>query len=556
MGHERIETVAPGYRLRIDPDELDTLRFDALVRTAFGCLDRPAESAALLSEALALWRGLPYAEFADEEFATVEVARLAELRVCAVEEHAAALVELGREREVIAALEAEIAAEPLRERLRGVWMLALARADRPVEALHTFDAYRRLLADVHGVIPSAALQALNDDILRQHPDLGWESPSGSRAAVQEMPGGTVTFLFTDLEGSTRLWQEHPDAMAAAMARHDAILRHAVEGNSGVVVKTTGDGVHAVFANASDAIDAGIAAQLALQAEPWGATGSLRVRMGVHTGETSQRDGDYYGPAVNQAARLMGTAHGGQLVCSGVVADLTGERADLLDLGLHRLRDVESPLRVFQVLAPGLEARFPPLRSLDASRSNLPVDLSRLVGRADDVAAVMKGLAESPVVSIVGAGGAGKTRLALQVGSDLRSVYADGVWWCELAALRDPDVVPEAVAAALGYVPAQGASTTGGLVEFFRHKHLLLVLDNCEHLLDATAAFVREIGAASPRLSVLTTSREALAIRGERVYALPPLELPVDTTPVSVGASEAGALFATRARERRVVRRHR
>ena len=302
------------------------------------------------------------------------------------------------------------------------------------------------------------------------------------SAVVETPAGTVTFLFTDLEGSTRLWQEHRDAMTDALARHDALLRAAVEAHRGRVVKTTGDGIHAAFANASDAVAAAIDAQLALGTESWGETGDLRVRMGLHTGESSQRDGDYYGPAVNQAARLMGIAHGGQIVCSGLVAELAGDRYDLEDLGLHRLRDVESSVRVFQVLAPGLESSFPPLASQDADRSNLPGELSTFVGRGDDVTAVVKALGESRVVSIVGVGGAGKTRLALRVGAELRSEYADGVWWCELAGVRDPEFVPEAVAAALGYTPSQGVSTAEGLSGFFRHKQLLLVLDNCEHLL--------------------------------------------------------------------------
>jgi class 3 adenylate cyclase/DNA-binding SARP family transcriptional activator len=392
LGAERVETMAPGYRLRIKPAEVDALRFEELVRAGLGLADRPRAAAAMFEEALALWRGRPYAEFADEEFASAEVARLGELRLCALEQHAGALVELGRPGEVIGALEAEIAAEPFRERLRAVLMLALARAGRPVEALRAFDAYRRWLADEVGVVPSPALQELNDDILRQHPGLGWERPSGAGTAVEETPSGTVTFLFTDLEGSTHLWEEHPDTMTAALTRHDAILRDAVESHRGRIVKTTGDGVHAAFANASDAIHAAIAAQLALHAEPWSETGALRVRMGVHTGTAEQRNGDYYGPAVNQAARLMGIAHGGQIVCSGVVAELVGDHFDLVDLGLHRLRDLESALRVFQIVAPGLESRFPPLGSLDAYRSNLPHELSVLVGRGDDVAAVVKALA--------------------------------------------------------------------------------------------------------------------------------------------------------------------
>ena len=350
---------------------------------------------ASFEEALAVWRGRPYAEFADEEFASAEVARLEELRLNAVEEHAQAIVELGRPAEVIGALEAEIEAEPFRERLRAVLMLALARAGRPVEALRAFDAYRGFLAEEVGVVPSAELQELNDDILRQHPDLGWARTSRSGAVPRELPTGTVTFLFTDLEGSTRLWQEHPDTMGEALARHDAILRNAVEAHHGAIVKTTGDGVHAAFADASDAIDAAVAAQRVLVTEPWDDTGELRVRMGVHTGSAERRGSDYYGPAVNQAARLMGIAHGGQIVCSAVVAELIDDEIELIDLGAHQLRDVESTVRVFQILAPGLESQFPPLTSLDARRSNLPHEMGSFVGRIDDVTAVVKAFAEAP-----------------------------------------------------------------------------------------------------------------------------------------------------------------
>jgi predicted ATPase/class 3 adenylate cyclase len=546
LGADRIETVRPGYRLLIDENELDSLCFEELVRSG-RATDRPDRAVACFEEAFGLWRGRPYAEFADADFAAAEVARLEELRLCAVEEHANAVVEMGRPADVIGALEAEIAAEPFRERLRAVLMLALARAGRPVEALRAFDAYRTLLADEVGVVPSVALQELNDDILRQHPDLGWERTSRSHAVSDEQPTGTVTFLFTDLEGSTRLWQEHPDVMGEALARHDAILRDAVEAHHGAIVKTTGDGVHAAFADASDAIDAAIAAQCALAAAPWDDTGALQVRMGVHTGSAERRGGDYYGPAVNQAARLMGVAHGGQIVCSGVVADLIDGHVELTDLGAHQLRDVSSAVRVFQILAAGLESQFPPLTSLDARRSNLPHAMGSFVGRIDDVTAVVKALAEARVVSVVGMGGVGKTRLALRVSSKLLPDFADGVWWCDLAGVRDSDTIAEAVAAAVGYTPSTGVSMADGLTAFFRHKRLLLVLDNCEHLLDTAGAFICGVTAEAPRFSVLVTSREPLAISGEQIYQLPPLELPLDISPFEVEESEAGALFATRAR---------
>ena len=236
------------------------------------------------------------------------------------------------------------------------------------------------------------------------------------------------------------------------------------------------------------------------------------------------------------------------MCSGVVADLVGGRRELVDLGVHELRDVESAVRVLQVVVPGLEQQFPPLRSLNAYRSNLPRALSRFVGRADDVTTVAKALAVTRVVSIVGPGGVGKTRLAQEVGLELVGNRADGVWWCELAALQNPDAVPEAVAAALGYAPSQGIALLDGLAGFFKHKDLVLALDNCEHLLDAVAAFVRTVTEAAPRLSVLTTSREALDIHGEQIFPLGSLVLPEDSSPFAVEASEAGALFAARAHD--------
>ena len=249
LGDDRLEPRPPGYRLRVANCEVDALRFEELVRVGLGSSEQPEVALGAFDEALGLWRGSPYAEFASEEFATAEVARLVELRARAIEERSAALLELGRPGEVIGELEAEIVLQPFRERLRALLMLALARVGRPVESLRAYDEFRRFLADEVGVVPSPGLQALNDDIVRQHPDVSWAgSPKDS--STSDLPSGTVTFLFTDLEGSTRLWDEHPDMMRDALARHDELLRDAVESHGGFVVKTTGDGVHAVFATAA------------------------------------------------------------------------------------------------------------------------------------------------------------------------------------------------------------------------------------------------------------------------------------------------------------------
>jgi class 3 adenylate cyclase len=260
--------------------------------------------------------------------------------------------------------------------------------------------------------------------------------------VAELPTGTVTFLFTDLEGSTRLWEEHPDAMRAALERHDEILRRAVVQHEGHVVKTMGDGLHAAFGTADAALAAAAAAQGALADEPWEKTGPLRVRMGVHTGAGQHRSGDYYGTAVNRAARLMSVAHGGQVVVSLATEELVGdalpEGLGLVDLGEHRLRDLARTERVFQLVGPELESEFPALRSIDAFPGNLTPQPSSFVGRERELHALAHALGASRLVTVIGVGGVGKTRLALQGAAEVVPHYRDGAWLCELAAAGDPE----------------------------------------------------------------------------------------------------------------------
>jgi predicted ATPase/class 3 adenylate cyclase len=360
----------------------------------------------------------------------------------------------------------------------------------------------------------------------------------------------VTFLFTDIERSTQLWESVPDAMRPALERHDELVRRAIDAHSGYVFSTGGDGFAVAFGRAGDAVNAAIAMQRALAAEPWPDGVPVGVRVGLHSGEASERGGDYFGPAVNHAARLMAAAHGGQVVCTGAVAELVADHLELRDLGVHRLRDLESVTHVWQVDVPGWDRTFPPLRSLDAFRSNLPHDLSVFVGRDDDVAAVLEALGQARLVSVIGVGGVGKTRLALRVGSELLPEFADGVWLCELAPVREAGEIAEAVAVAVGVPPTQGVSATVGLRRFFAHKQMLLILDNCEHLLGDVARFIGETCGAAERISVLVTSREALAVRGERVCPLPSLGLPIGDEADAIVASDAGALFVTRARDAR------
>jgi predicted ATPase/class 3 adenylate cyclase len=372
--------------------------------------------------------------------------------------------------------------------------------------------------------------------------------------VSVLPSGTVTFLFTDLEGSTRLWEEYSDAMAAALARHDAVLREAIEGHAGHVVKTTGDGFHAVFAVAPDALAAAISAQLALQhqSEPFGL---LRVRMGLHTGTAELRDGDYFGSAVNRAARLMSIAHGGQVVCSQateeLLVDAMSEDVTTRDLGVHRLRDLASPVHVWQVVHLELESEFPPLNSLDAFGGNLPVQVTSFVGRDSDVSAIVKALDGSRVVTLTGTGGVGKTRLAIQVAAEVVHRFTDGAWLCELAGAGDGDDALLVVAETLGVTQRAGMTLEASIIAALVHKDILVVFDNCEHVLDAAGPLVVGLARRCPGVQVLATSREGLGVSGEQVWPVRPLAVPGPTAELTtMYVAPSVRLFAERAHEAR------
>ena len=296
----------------------------------------------------------------------------------------------------------------------------------------------------------------------------------------------------------------------------------------------------------------VAAQLALAVEPWDLTGPLLVRMGLHTCEAELRDGDYYGSAVNRAARLMATAHGGQIVVSLATSELAREApVELLDLGEHRLPDLARPERVFQVVHQDLRTDFPALRSLDAFPSNLPLQLTAFVGREDELAEIAAALSSARVVTLTGIGGVGKTRAALQAAARMLAQYRDGAWLCELAPVGDPGAVVEVVASALGVVAGLGHTVDDSLLDFLRSKQILLVLDNCEHLLDSVTDLVDRVVRACPAVTVLATSREGLALAGERIIALRSLGVPdLDATGGAAAAADAVRLFVERAHDAR------
>jgi predicted ATPase/class 3 adenylate cyclase len=363
----------------------------------------------------------------------------------------------------------------------------------------------------------------------------------------------VTFLFTDIEGSTRLWEQEQERMRPALARHDGLARAAVEDHHGVVVKMSGDGIHAAFDDPLDALNATLQLQLAL-ADPEATHGiPLRVRCGLHAGVNERRDNDFFGPAVNRAARIMSAAHGGQTLVSEAVATLLRDRlpenVTLSDLGAVRLRDLESPERIYQVAHPAFRREFPALRSLEATPNNLPLQLTSFIGRERELAEVKELLATTRLLTLVGVGGIGKSRLSLQVAANAMDDFPDGVWLVELAPLTDGERVAQTVASVLGVKEEAGRSVIETLLKYVKDRQLLIVLDNCEHLAQACAELARQLLRTAPKLKVLASSREHLRTSGEQVYAVPTLSLPEAQRAVTsdaLGEFEATRLFVERA----------
>ena len=338
-----------------------------------------------------------------------------------------------------------------------------------------------------------------------------------------------TFLITDIEGSTRLWEEHPESMPEALATHDGILRSVVEDRGGSVIKTTGDGLLARFDEPAMAMDAAIAAQRDLAPLTCGPGTQIRVRMALHSGTAQSRGGDYFGSALNRVARLLAIGHGGQVLVSGVTVSLAADRiagdAEMLDLGDHRLRDLDQPEHVFQLVAPGLQREFPRLRSTGSTQSNLPSQSTSFVGRERQLDELRGLVSGHRLVTLIGTGGTGKTRLMLEVAVRIDPLPPDGVWLTELAPVADPHVIPQVVARALGAREQPGTPALETLLDFLRYKELLLLLDNCEHLIGAAAELADRIVAACPSVTVLASSREALGTAGEAVFQVPSLAVP-------------------------------
>jgi len=369
--------------------------------------------------------------------------------------------------------------------------------------------------------------------------------------MSNLPTGTVTFLFTDVENSTPLWEKYPEEMKASLAKHDSLLQDICHMHNGQIVKKTGDGFHVVFVTATDAVYAAIHSQQALQRETWN-NATIKVRMGVHTGEAEYREGDYYGGTLNRAARIMSAGHGCQLLLSDTTLQLAGESlpkdVTAIDLGDHYLKGLNRAEHIYQINIPGLQQDFPHLNSQTHITTNLPSQLTSFIGRERELTEATEKLKGARLLTLIGPGGTGKTRLSIQLGSQLQSAFKDGVWLVELAPISDPSLVMQTIASALEIREMPGVPLKAIILNFLRDKELVLILDNCEHLVEASATAADEFLHTAPKVKIIASSREALGINGETVYRVPSLSLlnqDIVTKEAAIGC-ESIQLFVERA----------
>ena len=394
------------------------------------------------------------------------------------------------------------------------------------------------------------------DVQRLTSEARFAAPSASSAVrlrpMHDRPRGTVTFLFTDIEGSTRiLGAIGPELYGELLGVHQDLIRAAIGAHDGHEIDTQGDAFFVAFGRPRNALDAAVEAQRALAAHPWPDGAALRVRMAIHTAEATTTSHGYVGVGVHRAARICAVGHGGQVLISQATHDLLldeGAVPGLVDLGTHRLKDFSEPQRIFQLAAPGLAADFPPLRSA-TSPTNLPAEVTSFVGREREAAEIRALLDRHRLVSLVGVGGTGKTRLMLHVAAEVVGRHADGEWLVELAPLRDAGLIVEETVRALGIQVGPGEQAIGALIDFLRDKDLLLLIDNCEHVIEAAAALAEKVLESSRSVQVIATSREALGISGEATYPVPSLGVPERSDELDIEAiasTEAVVLFVERA----------
>ena len=351
--------------------------------------------------------------------------------------------------------------------------------------------------------------------------------------MNDLPSGTVTFLFTDIESSTKIAREHPETWETLRSRHDQILREAIESNNGYVFQIIGDAFCAAFHTAGESVRATVKAQMDLNNENWG-NSAIKVRMGIHTGKADiQASGEYHGYlTMSQVQRLMSAAHGGQVLVSlatqELVRDEMPEGVTLRDMGERRLKDMIRPEHIYQLVIANLPTDFPPIKTLDVYHHNIPAQMTSFIGRETEMAEIKQTLSEHRLVTLTGSGGSGKTRLSLEVGTECLNQFSNGVWLAELAPVTDPTLVPQTLLSIFNLREDSHRSVLEVLIDYLRAKTLLLVLDNCEHLIEACAQISELLLRACPKLRILASSREALGIAGEVAYRVPSLNTPNPT----------------------------
>jgi class 3 adenylate cyclase/predicted ATPase/biotin operon repressor len=585
VGFDTLVTAPPGYELR--SPNIDVKAFERLLDEARSTADGAdgADRRSLLASAIGLWRGVAFAEFSGESWAITEVTRLTELRSGAIEDLCALGIEEGNSAKAISQLEELISSEPFRDRPRLLLMRALHESGRTRDALRAFQTYRRFLQDEVGVEPSAAVTALDRSIAQEQnsqvasttvvaglrergsPDAVKERTANTDqysdteksvrnlpqaqnpkeiASAAALPTGVVTFLFTDIEGSTRKWNDHPILMNEALARHHTLLTETIRAHTGTVFASGGDGFAAAFVDPGRAAAAAITIQESLSKEPWPAPLEIAVRMGIHTGMSFERDGDYFGPTLNATARLMSVANGGQVLLSAATKailrdDLLPGGVAIFSHGRHSLADIAEPMEVFEIRGDNLPGSGRTIRSSPVVLAKLPIERSTLVGRAQELETIGAALKEHRLVSLVGPGGCGKSVVALRAAHRCSPDFPHGVFHVDLSSLDDASLLSSTVARGLD-LPADRFGSVEALALDLSGRSFLLVLDNVEHLSDAVADFADLIlDRDGPNLVV--TSRVRLDVMGERVVQIGGLsQLDVD------GISDGAHLFLERAIE--------
>jgi len=562
-----IRSEGAGYVMDVDPTRIDARMFEEYSAAGRRALadGSPGEAAVWLRKALALWHGPVLDGVADRDFALPYISHLEGARLRATEQLAEAELAGGNAALALEVLEPAIADQPFREGLRALQMVALYRLGRQADALVAFRDLRHSLVEELGLEPTPALCSLERQILLQAPELeGLVLPEGvpgttvdtrSAAPRRDLPlGGILAFLFTDIESSTSRWEGDRGAMSTDLARHDDVLRTAVTAHEGRVFTHTGDGLGAAFPTVAAAIAAAIEGQQALAGLPWAGAGPLKVRMAIHAGTAEARSGTFLGPTLNRTARLLDEARGGEVLCSQAAADLVRDEplaeVTLAERGERHLRGFARPESVWQVLHPGLvDAGPPPPPSPGPAPPLAP--LTSFVGRAAELAALTSLLPKTRLLTVTGVAGVGKTRLALEVAARCGGAYADGATVVELAPAGDDRPIAGVILAALGLAGAGPSAEAAQerLERALAERELLLVLDNCEHVVEPVSALVHRLLVRCPALTVLTTSREVLSVAGEAVWVAPELSLPPEdpSAPSDLDESDAAALFVARAR---------